>query len=84
MLFNKNVQFAIILSLSSLNTGMAHFWTSVLGYTTSFDWASDKLSHVWVRPFLKDLKSGAWQDRARADRTQDQNLTAMQIILIRK
>ena len=25
---------------------MAHFWTSVLGFTTSFDWTSDELSHL--------------------------------------
>ena len=36
--------------------GMAHLWTSVVGVTKSIDWASDKLSHVWVRIFLKKVK----------------------------
>ena len=39
-----------------LTTGMAHFWTSVVGCTTTFDWASDKLSHVRVTLFPKKLK----------------------------
>ena len=36
-----------------LTTGTAHFWTSVIGCSTSLDWASEKLGHVWVGPFLK-------------------------------
>ena len=39
-----------------LSTEMAHFWTSVAGSTTLFVWASDMLSHVWGRLFLKKLK----------------------------
>ena len=48
-------------------TGMAHFWTSVGGCTALFDWASDKLSHVWVRLFLKKLKIFTTKNRSHAD-----------------
>ena len=56
------MKFTEILSLTSLRgsnlvltTGMVHFWTNVVGCTTSVYWTSNKLSDVWVRLFLKNL-----------------------------
>ena len=49
-------------------TGMAHFCTSAEGCTTSFDWASDNLSQVWVRLLLKKKKIVTRWNRTTADR----------------
>ena len=46
-----------------LSTEMAHFWTSVVRSLTLFVWASDMLSHVWVRLFLKTEKNVTAKDR---------------------
>ena len=43
-------------------------WAAILVVSkTSFDWAPEKLSHVWVRLFLKNLKIVESRDRTHAE-----------------
>ena len=62
-------------------TGMAHFWTIVVGCTMSFDWASDRLSLVSVRLILKNFKIVIREDRTHTGRVSIQTLTTMPTML---
>ena len=64
---DKNV---VKFGLLWLTFQMAHFWTCFVGCITSFNWASDKLSHIWVRLFLTKLKIVTKMDRTHADKMQ--------------
>ena len=70
------------IKVSPFTTGMAHFGTIVVGYTMSFHWASDKLSHVWVRLFQKKLKIDTTKDRTLADWTPVYHLTTITTVLM--
>ena len=43
-----------------------------IGCTTSFDWASEKLSLVWVRLFSENLRIVASKDRTNAESDHSQ------------
>ena len=61
-----------------LTTGMAHIRTTLVSFTTSFGWVSEKLSDVWVRLFLKMLKIVTAKDRTHTDRVPVYHLTTLQ------
>lgn len=59
---------------------MAHFWTSLVGCTTSFHRGLNKLSLVWVKLFLKTLKIVTVKDRTHANRPPFYHVTAIPIV----
>ena len=65
-----------------MTTRMAQFWTSVVGCTKSFDWASYMLSHVWVRLILIKLNIVTEKDRTHAYSLLVSHITTMPTVLI--
>ena len=70
---NKKKHFTPTLSVSDIvyAVGMAverlYKFSCTIGCKKSFHWASEKLSHVWVRLFLENLKIVASKDRTHAE-----------------
>ena len=64
--FDLIILFCITLTLT-YRYGRFYSRLHNVGWRTSIDWASEKLSHVWVRPFLEDFKIVASRDRTHAE-----------------
>ena len=54
----------------------------VVGCTTSFDLASEKLSHVWVRLFFEKIKDFRRKDRTYSDSKPVKHLTTKPTVII--